>query len=246
MDTQLGRAANTYCPRSDRFRLLELRVSRTRTKPLCGGKDEGPARRRWTSATHATRTKFSPFLNEPLHGGNVPVTRRACVGLALLSPRVTSGLAKPPLLPRHSIHVLKQTACRLAASFKKPVPERPQRLAVKPSSAQALRVQASSFLLPHARSVRVKRWSCITSAPVPGSPTPRELAVADESVRKYRIGLSSSWGAGLGGQETLPEPEHRSGVPLRLALPERTGPGWCKLRMDLCQFGRGCSASGRP
>jgi hypothetical protein len=28
---------------------------------------------------------------------------------------------------------------------KKPVPERPQRLAVRPSSAQALRVQASSF-----------------------------------------------------------------------------------------------------
>ena len=131
--------------RSDRFRLLELRVFRTRTKPLCGGKDEGPARRRWTSATHATRTKFSPFLNEPLHGGNVPVTRRACVGLALLSPRVTSGLAKPPLLPRHSIHTLEQTACRLAASFKKPVPERPQRLAVKSSSAQALRVQASSL-----------------------------------------------------------------------------------------------------
>src|SRR5208283_318444 len=87
-----------------------------------------------------------PSLNEPLHGGNVPVTRRACVGLALLSLRVTSGLPKPPLLPRHSIYVLKQTACRPAALFKKPVPERPQRLAVKPSSAPALRVQVSSFL----------------------------------------------------------------------------------------------------
>jgi hypothetical protein len=87
-----------------------------------------------------------PSLNEPLHGGNVPVTRRACVGLALLSLRVTSGLPKSPLLPRHSIYVLKQTACRPAASFKKPEPERPQRLAVKPSSAPALRVQASSFL----------------------------------------------------------------------------------------------------
>jgi hypothetical protein len=126
------RAGDTFCPRSDRFRLLELRVSRTGRKPLRGGKGQGPARRRWISATHATRTLFSPSLNEPLHGGNVPVTRRACVGLALLSPRVTSGLAKPPLLPRHSIHVSKQTACRLAASFKKPVPERPQWLAVKP------------------------------------------------------------------------------------------------------------------
>src|SRR5271157_3847020 len=33
-----------------------------------------------------------------------------------------------------------------------------------------------------------------TFAPVPGSPTPRELAVADGSVRKYRIGPWSSWG----------------------------------------------------
>src|SRR5208337_5372644 len=53
------RAANTSCPRSNRFWLLELRVARTGTKPLRGGKDEGPARRRWTSATHATHTIFS-------------------------------------------------------------------------------------------------------------------------------------------------------------------------------------------
>ena len=33
-----------------------------------------------------------------------------------------------------------------------------------------------------------------TSAPVPGSPTPRELAVADGSVQSYRIGPWSSWG----------------------------------------------------
>ena len=33
-----------------------------------------------------------------------------------------------------------------------------------------------------------------TFAPVPGSPTPRELAVADGSARKYRIGPWSSWG----------------------------------------------------
>src|SRR5271165_6884619 len=37
------RAANTSCPRSNRFWLLELRVSRTGAKPLRGGKDEGPA-----------------------------------------------------------------------------------------------------------------------------------------------------------------------------------------------------------
>src|SRR5271166_1618053 len=38
--------------------------------------------------------------------------------------------------------------------------------------------------------------SCAVStfAPVPGSPTPRELAVADGSVRKYRIGPWSLWG----------------------------------------------------
>src|SRR5271157_4284118 len=37
-------------------------------------------------------------------------------------------------------------------------------------------------------------WSLTTYAPVPGSPTPRELAVADGSARKYRIGPWSSWG----------------------------------------------------
>ena len=37
-----------------------------------------------------------------------------------------------------------------------PVPERPERLAVKPSSAPALRVQASSLSLPDARPVPVK------------------------------------------------------------------------------------------
>src|SRR5208337_3565951 len=36
-------------------------------------------------------------------------------------------------------------ATLVAAWFKKPLPERPRRLAVKPPSAQALRVQASSF-----------------------------------------------------------------------------------------------------
>src|SRR5208337_501023 len=86
----------------------------------------------------STRTK-------PLRGGKITVTRRACVGLALHLLRVTSRLPKPPLLPARPIYVLKQTACRPAASFKKPVPERPRRLAVKPSSAPALRVQASSF-----------------------------------------------------------------------------------------------------
>src|SRR5208337_4091131 len=35
-----------------------------------------------------------------------------------------------------------------------------------------------------------------TFAPVPGSPTPRELAMAEGSVRKHRIGPWSSWGFG--------------------------------------------------
>ena len=54
------------------------------------------------------------------------------------------------------------------------------------------------FSLPHARSESVKSWSCTTAAPVPGSPTPRELVVADASVRKCRIGLWSSWGNWFG------------------------------------------------
>src|SRR5208337_1910571 len=50
------------------------------------------------------------------------------------------------------------------------------------------------FSLPHTRPGPVKNWSCPTSAPVPGFPTPREQAVADERVRKYRNGPWSSWG----------------------------------------------------
>src|SRR5271157_1502787 len=49
-----------------------------------------------------------------------------------------------PLTQPFNLH--KANAVPVAASFKKPVPERPRRLAVKPSSALALRVQASSFL----------------------------------------------------------------------------------------------------
>src|SRR5208282_6093433 len=67
----------------------------------------------------------------------IPTTRLACVGLALHLLRVTSRLPKPPLFAARSIYALKQTPCRPPASFKKPVPERPQRLAVKPSSACA-------------------------------------------------------------------------------------------------------------
>jgi len=68
------RAGDTFCPRSDRFWLLELRVSRTGTKPLRGGKDEGPARGRWTSATHATHTLFS-LLCRKTDGGKVEIRR---------------------------------------------------------------------------------------------------------------------------------------------------------------------------
>src|SRR5271157_3902057 len=42
---------------SDCFWLLELRVSRTGTKPLRGGKDEGPARRHWPLATPSSPEK---------------------------------------------------------------------------------------------------------------------------------------------------------------------------------------------
>ncbi len=55
------------------------------------------------------------------------------------------------LFPKHAPYPAIQSRCKanavpVTASFKKPVPERPRRLAVKPSSALALRVQASSFL----------------------------------------------------------------------------------------------------
>src|SRR5271166_3811548 len=60
MDTQLNALPTLPVRARTLFWLLELRVSRTRTKPLRSGKDEGPARRRWTSATRATYTLFSP------------------------------------------------------------------------------------------------------------------------------------------------------------------------------------------
>src|SRR5271157_3845620 len=103
----------------------------------CGAKTAKPLLERNRSAVGKTKaplvaggpqqltppTIFSPSLNEPLHGGNVPVTRRACVGLALLSLRVSSRLPKPPLLPARPIYALKQTVCRPAASFKSLYPK---------------------------------------------------------------------------------------------------------------------------
>jgi hypothetical protein len=80
-----------------------------------------------------------------------------------------------------------------------PVPERPERLAVKPSSAPALRVQASSFSLPHARPLPVKSGSGTSSvgqwSPEPpglcdrGSPSPRSLASHVESCGKPNGGV---------------------------------------------------------
>ena len=50
-------AVNTSRPRSNRFSLLELRVSRTGTKPLRGGKDEGSARRRLYRTTDEAKSR---------------------------------------------------------------------------------------------------------------------------------------------------------------------------------------------
>ncbi len=52
--------------------------------------------------------------------------------------------------------------------------------------------------------------SLTTFAPVPGSPTPRELAMADGSVRKYRIGPWSSWGNG-GSLDAQSDPPRKMG-----------------------------------
>ena len=50
----------------------------------------------------------------------------------------------------------------------------------------------------------------LTSAPVPGSPTTRELA-ADGSVRKHRIGFWSSWGIRCETQIRAP-PKRKGGA----------------------------------
>jgi len=78
--------------------------------------------------------------------------RRASIPSSGLQSVDTFPKTRP--LPGHS--TLKANAVPVAASFKKPVPERPQWPAVKPSSAPALRVQGSSFSLAHACPVQVK------------------------------------------------------------------------------------------
>ena len=82
------------------------------------------------------------------------------------------------------------------SDFKKPVPERPQWLAVKPSSDPALRVQASSlYKLVRAR---VSRPRCSADRRSPGdAPT-----IGDWETRGRR--------GRAGRQETLPEPRNKS------------------------------------
>src|SRR5208282_1833990 len=127
-----------------------------------------------------------------LHGGNVPATRRACVGLALLLLPLSSRLPKPPLLPARPIYVLKQTLCRPPRGFvQEPVPERPQPLAVKSSSAQGpsgtgfflnarsvlvevdlvqADIGAAKWVAPAARSLEPRRSAVLISALATGPP----------------------------------------------------------------------------
>src|SRR5208337_760419 len=90
-------------------------------------------------------------------------------------------------------------ATLVAAWFKKPLPERPRRLAVKPPSAQALRVQASSF--------EQNRFAMGKTAISLVSPRPQQLAPSGRArlllePRRSAVlnsGLTTGPPAGLGG-----------------------------------------------
>ena len=72
----------------------------------------------------------------------------------------------------------------------------PRTIAHMPSRREQLPVTLARLGRP-CRKLSMTGWrggSLTTSVPVPGSPTPRELAVADGSVRNYRIGPWSLWG----------------------------------------------------
>src|SRR5271157_1440605 len=76
------------------------------------------------------------------------------------------------------------------ALFKKPVPERPQRLAVKPSSAPALRVQVSSISLPVAG--RVAGEHCCSPAP-----SERHINLSVYAAQaSLKVPRGTRWGAG--------------------------------------------------
>src|SRR5271157_5130431 len=76
------------------------------------------------------------------------------------------------------------------ALFKKPVPERPQRLAVKPSSAPALRVQVSSISLPVAGGVAGEH--CCSPAP-----SERHINLSVYAAQaSLKVPRGTRWGAG--------------------------------------------------
>ena len=92
---------------------------------------------RWENHSHPASPRRPCFA---------PASRHKSLAQTAPLARATNLLIKANPVPPHGF-------------VQEPVPERPERLAVKPSSAPALRVQASSFSLPHARPVPLKRRS---------------------------------------------------------------------------------------
>jgi hypothetical protein len=113
-----------------------------------------------------------------------------------------------PLAQSSNLHTSK--AVPIAASFKEPVPERPQRLAVKPSSAPALRVQASSFL-DQLRPQLLRPWipnsrRCLHFCPRSGRFRLYELRVSRTFLDQLRPPTSQAMDTQLKALPTLPVP----------------------------------------
>src|SRR5271157_4247200 len=124
-----------------------------------------------TSATPELRPAFEPCPKISRKRKTQLERNRSAVGKsqllgepasALLCSCFVSAVACPdrPSCPRDQSTIKANPVPPPPGFVQEPVPERPQRLAVKPLCAPALRVQASSLSLPNARPVLVK-WDLV-------------------------------------------------------------------------------------
>src|SRR5208282_3781178 len=152
---------------SDRFWLCELRVSQHFSTFYGSSVQSMGTQLNALPALPVRARTVSGCLNSALLGleRNRPAVVTSQLpgepaSALLCSCFATESLAQTAPLSRATNLRIKANRVPPRGFVQEPVPERPQRFAVKPSSAPALRVQASSFFPPHVRPVPVRSWSC--------------------------------------------------------------------------------------